>query len=643
MGNSSGMTTEHAGRVEALRAALRAQQLDGFIVPRADEHLGEYVPDSAARLAFISGFTGSAGLAIVLLDRAAVWSDGRYTLQLEAETDAALWERLHMTEAKPEDWLKQHAAGLRIGYDPWLSSPAALRRFAGSTLVAVAANPIDAVWPGRPAPPLAPAVPHDVAFAGEAAAAKRARLGQVLAAAGQDTAILTDPVSLAWLFNLRGADVEFTPIALGFALLHADGKAALFMAPEKLAPETLAHLGDDVAVLAPDALPAAIAALAGKTVRYDPASMAAWFKTALTAAGASIAEAPDPVALPRACKNDTEQQGSRAAHLRDGVAMARFLGWLAAAAPGGGETEMSAASRLLAERGRGVLFKGESFPAISGAGEHGAVIHYRVSPESDRPLKPDELYLIDSGGQYLDGTTDITRTVWTGPGAPPEAVMQAYTRVLLGHIALAMTVFPVGVAGPHLDALARYQLWQAGLDYDHGTGHGVGAYLSVHEGPASIARTAKPVPLAPGMILSNEPGYYLPGVYGIRLENLLLVQHAKFPDTKRQFLRFETLTLAPFDRRLIVTHMLPGPLIAWLDAYHAGSSCCWAGSCRRPGRPTRWLGWPPPRHRCGRILPLTSPEPLLQHRATNRVLMPTAAPPCACSLPSIFRGRSRKS
>ncbi len=282
------------------------------------------------------------------------------------------------------------------------------------------------------------------------------------------------------------------------------------MAPEKLSAETRAHLGAEVAVLAPEALPAAIAGLGGKTVRYDPAAMAAWFQTALSNAGANIAEAPDPVALPRACKNATEQQGARAAQLRDGLAMARFLAWLAAAAPGS-QTEMSAAARLLAERARGQHFRGESFPAISGAGEHGAVIHYRVSPQTDRPLKPNELYLIDSGGQYLDGTTDITRTLWTGPDAPPEQVMQAYTRVLMGHIALAMAVFPNGVAGPHLDALARTTLWQAGLDYDHGTGHGVGAYLSVHEGPAGIARTAKPVPLAPGMILSNEPGYYLPG------------------------------------------------------------------------------------------------------------------------------------
>ncbi len=412
-----GMTAEHASRVQALRAALRAQQLDGFIVPRADEHLGEYVPESAARLAFMSGFTGSAGLAIVLLDRAAIWSDGRYTLQLEAETDAALWERLHSTEAKPEDWLKRHAAGQRIGYDPWLLCPEALRRFTGIDLVAVERNPIDAIWRQRPAPPMAPAVAHDLAYAGEDAAAKRARLGQVLAQAGQDAAILTDPASLAWLFNLRGADVEFTPIALGFALLHADGTAALFMAPEKLSAATRAHLGGEVAVLAPDALPAAIAGLGGKTVRYDPATMSAWFQTALTAAGADIAEAPDPVALPRACKNETEQQGSRAAHLRDGVAMARFLHWLDHAR---GETELSAAARLLAFRGEVQGFKGESFPAITGAGEHGAVIHYRVSPQTDRAIGRNEVYLIDSGGQFEDGTTDITRTVWTGPDAPPE-------------------------------------------------------------------------------------------------------------------------------------------------------------------------------------------------------------------------------
>ena len=563
------MTSEHNLRLTALRAAMAAQGLDGFVIPRADEHLGEYVPESAERLAFITGFTGSAGLAVVLADRAAVWSDGRYTLQLEQQTDDALWERLHLIDEKPEDWLVSHAAGRRIGYDPWLMSADGLERFAASNMVAVARNPLDEIWHDRPAPPMGPAVPHDDAFTGESSSEKRARLGAMLREAGQDAAVLSDPAALAWLFNIRGSDVAFTPIALGYALLFADGTASLFMAGEKLPAETRAHLGNAVAVAERDALPDALAALTGKTVRYDPASMPVWFKTTLEAAGAKVAEAADPVALPRAAKNAVEQAGTRAAHLRDGAAVVRFLAWLAEAAPTGRETEMSAAEKLLAERAKETRFKGESFPAISGAGEHGAIIHYRVTQESNRKINPDEVYLIDSGAQYLDGTTDITRTIWTGPGPAPAEVKDHVTRVLAGHIALAMAVFPEGVAGAHLDAFARQALWQAGLDYDHGTGHGVGSYLSVHEGPAGIARAARPVALRPGMILSNEPGFYLNGAYGIRLENLVLVQTADFGGQKRKFLRFETLTLAPFDRALIEPALLTPQALEWLNAYHA--------------------------------------------------------------------------
>jgi Xaa-Pro aminopeptidase len=562
------MASEHHHRLAALRAALARRGLDGFLIPRADEHLGEYVPASAERLAFITGFTGSAGLAIVLADRAAVWSDGRYTLQLEQQTDGALWERLHLIEQKPEEWLKSRAAGRRIGYDPMLISADGLARFAGAEMVPVESNPLDEIWTDRPAPPMGQAVPQPDIYAGESSAAKRARLAASLREAKQDAAILSDPASLAWLFNIRGTDVEFTPIALGYALLFADGTARLFMAGDKLPAETRAHLGDGVELAERGALSASLRALAGQTVRYDPATQAVWFKTTLTAAGAIISEGADPVALPRAMKNHVEQNGARAAHLRDGVAMVRFLAWAAEALASGRETEMSAADRLLAERAGQALFRGESFPAISGAGEHGAIIHYRVTPESNRPIRPNELYLIDSGGQYLDGTTDITRTLWTGPGPAPAEVKAHVTRVLAGHIALAMLVFPEGVAGPHLDAFARQALWQAGLDYDHGTGHGVGAYLSVHEGPAGISRAAKAVPLQPGMILSDEPGFYLNGAYGIRLENLLLVREADFPGARKKFMRFETLTLAPFDRALIDPALLAPAARDWLNAYH---------------------------------------------------------------------------
>ena len=563
------MMTEHNARLTALRAALRSRQLDGFLIPRSDEHLGEYVPPAAERLFYISGFTGSAGLALVLLEGATIWSDGRYTLQLETQTDATLWTRVHITETPPEDWIKQHAAWAKIGYDPWLISADMLRRFDGIEMIPLDSNPLDEIWTDRPAAPMAQAVPQAQTYAGASSAAKRSEIAKVLQDAGEDAALLTDPASLAWLFNLRGTDVEFTPIALGFAILNADTTASLFMAPEKLPAETRSFLGNQVTTADRAALAPALAALSGKTVRYDPATMPVWFKTTLERAGAKIAEAADPVALPRARKNATEQNGARAAHLRDGVAMVRFLAWLAEAAPTGRETEMSAAARLLAQRARADMFRGESFPAISGAGEDGAIIHYRVTPQTNRAIKPNEVYLIDSGGQYLDGTTDITRTIWTGPDAAPVDIKDHVTRVLAGMIALAQAVFPEGVSGAHLDAFARNALWQAGLDYDHGTGHGVGSYLSVHEGPASISQKAKPVPLQPGMILSDEPGYYLPGRYGIRMENLLLVQEAAFPASSRKFLKFETLTLAPFDRHLILPALLNPAARAWLNAYHA--------------------------------------------------------------------------
>jgi len=559
-----------ADRLAAVRAILAREGLDGFLVPRADEHLGEYVPPSAERLAWLTGFTGSAGLAVVLRDRAAAFADGRYTLQLAEQTNPALFEPHHLLEEPPASWLAATAPGARIGYSPWLHSEESLRAYtdAGLMLVSLAANPVDAAWQDRPAPPRSPCVPHPLRYAGRNAAEKQAEIAAALRAAGQDAAVLTDPASLAWLLNVRGHDVPYTPLALGFALIHADGRVTLFMDGEKLGPETRAWLGAEVEVRDPAELPDALAAFAGKRVRVDPAGSPAWFAQTLRAAGAETVSGTDPVLLPKAAKNPAEQDGARAAHARDAVALCRFLAWLPGAA-GRGETEMSAAARLLAFRAEQPLFRGESFPAISGAGEHGAIIHYRATPESDRPIRPNEVYLIDSGAQYLDGTTDVTRTVWTGPGAPPEALRERFTRVLQGHIALATLRFPEGVTGPHLEAFARRALWQAGLDYDHGTGHGVGSYLSVHEGPASLSRAGRPVPLAPGMILSDEPGYYEPGAYGIRLENLLLVQGAEMPGARKPFLGFETLTLAPFDRGLIEPALLTADERAWLAGCHA--------------------------------------------------------------------------
>jgi len=565
--------------------------LDGFIIPRGDEHLGEYVAKSSERLAFISGFTGSAGLAIVLLKRAVIFSDGRYALQLETETDPAVWERQHITETPPEAWLKEHAAGLKIGYDPWLISADGLKKLAKSTLQPVARNPVDEIWADKPATPMAAVVPHDLGYAGEDSATKRERLAEILREEGQDAALLTDPASVAWLFNLRGGDVEFTPVALSFALLRADSTAILFIAAAKLTDETRAHLGNAVEIAEPDRMQEEIGRLAGKTVRYDPAAMPVWFQRTLEDSGAKVAEKPDLVSLPRAAKNAIEQDGARTAHLRDGVALVRFLAWLSASAPLGGETEISASEQLLEFRRCGALFKGESFPAISGAGEHGAIIHYRVSAESNRPIRPDEVYLIDSGAQYSDGTTDVTRTVWTGPSPAPQTVKDHFTRVMAGHIALSTAVFPAGVAGPHLDTLARGALWQVGLDYDHGTGHGVGSYLSVHEGPVGISRAAKPVPLDSGMILSNEPGYYLPGAYGIRLENLELVQPVDFPGATKKFLHFETLTLAPFDRQLIDPTLLTPEALQWLNRYHARVMAAIAPLLTEPsdGTALEWL------------------------------------------------------
>jgi Xaa-Pro aminopeptidase len=466
-----------------------------------------------------------------------------------------------------------------------------LKKLAKSTLQPVARNPVDEIWADKPATPMAAVVPHDLGYAGEDSATKRERLAEILREEGQDAALLTDPASVAWLFNLRGGDVEFTPVALSFALLRADSTAILFIAAAKLTDETRAHLGNAVEIAEPDRMQEEIGRLAGKTVRYDPAAMPVWFQRTLEDSGAKVAEKPDLVSLPRAAKNAIEQDGARTAHLRDGVALVRFLAWLSASAPLGGETEISASEQLLEFRRCGALFKGESFPAISGAGEHGAIIHYRVSAESNRPIRPDEVYLIDSGAQYSDGTTDVTRTVWTGPSPAPQTVKDHFTRVMAGHIALSTAVFPAGVAGPHLDTLARGALWQVGLDYDHGTGHGVGSYLSVHEGPVGISRAAKPVPLDSGMILSNEPGYYLPGAYGIRLENLELVQPVDFPGATKKFLHFETLTLAPFDRQLIDPTLLTPEALQWLNRYHARVMAAIAPLLTEPsdGTALEWL------------------------------------------------------
>ena len=556
--------------VEALRAELRRRGLDGFLVPRADEYQGEYVPPSAARLAWLTGFTGSAGIAVLLLEKGAVFSDGRYTLQMPEQVDTGVFECLHISDDPPDEWIAANLPpGGALGYDPWLHVAKEVRKFekaaaeAGGHLVACGDNPLDAAWTDRPAPPTAPMVAHDIAYAGRESVDKRRELAAALDGAGRDAAVLTLPDSIAWLLNIRGGDVAHTPLPLCFALLDREGKVELFVDPAKPAPGLGAHLGNEVSLAPPEAFGPALDALAGRTVQVDAARAPAWVVSRLEAAGAEIVRERDPCILPKACKNEGEIAGTKAAHRRDAGAMADFLAWLDREGPSGGQTELSAAARLRGYREALPLFRDLSFPTISGAGPNGAVVHYGVTEATDRALAPDMLYLVDSGAQFLDGTTDITRTV--AIGTPTEHQRACFTRVLKGHIALAAARFPEGTTGVQLDALARAPLWQDGLDFDHGTGHGVGSYLSVHEGPQRVARSGNE-PLLPGMIVSNEPGYYEAGAFGIRIENLLLVREdPDFPE----MLSFETLTFAPIDRRLIDTALLTPAERDWLNAYHA--------------------------------------------------------------------------
>jgi Xaa-Pro aminopeptidase len=565
-----------ADRVAALRKEFSRWQLAGFLVPRADEHQGEYVPPRAERLAWLTGFTGSAGLAIVLADRAAMFVDGRYTLQLREQVDLSLFEPRHLIEEPPEHWLAANLVkGGRLGYDPWLHTPDGLKRLkeaarkAAGELVAVPDNPLDAVWSDQPPPPLAPVVPQGLEFSGRSSEDKRRDLGRGLGEEGIVAAVLTNPDSIAWLLNIRGADVPRTPFALGFAVLHQDGGIELFMDRRKFTPGLESHLGNQVAVNAPEEFGAALDRLGGAQARVlvDPATAPAWAFDRLAAAGASIVERDDPCLLPKARKNEVELQGTRRAHRRDGVAVTRFLHWLAQRAPSGSLDEIGAQEKLAEFRRQGDLFRDFSFNTISGAGPNGAIVHYHSSPSTNRRLKPDELYLVDSGAQYVDGTTDVTRTI--AVGEPSPEMRDRFTRVLKGHIALAMARFPRGTTGSQLDGFARYALWQAGLDYDHGTGHGVGSFLSVHEGPHRISKIPNRVALEPGMIVSNEPGYYKTGAYGIRIENLVAVVEDAKPGDERPMLAFETLTLAPIDRHLIERSLLSPAEIAWLDGYHA--------------------------------------------------------------------------
>jgi Xaa-Pro aminopeptidase len=562
-------------RLTALREWMEAEDLDAVLVPRGDEHLGEYVPPSAERLAWLTGFTGSAGLAVVLKDRAALFVDGRYTLQAAEQPPQGQYEIHHLIREPYGAWLTSVLSfGTRVGYDPWLHAAAAIDTLkteldaAGIETVPLTANPIDVIWADRPAPPLAPIVPHPMGYAGVSSADKRAEIAMALRAAGTGAAILTQPDSIAWLLNIRGGDVPNAPLPLSFALLNDMGAVWLFADERKISGKTRAFLGNDISIADPAVFGPALDLLGklGKPVRLDPNNTPAWVVDRLKAAQAHIAPDLDPCQLPKAIKNAVEMEGAREAHRRDGAALVKFFTWLNQAMQSAPPTEISAAERLGQFRAEQALSMGPSFDTISGAAEHGAIVHYRAMPHSDKQLAPGMMYLLDSGGQYLDATTDVTRTIMLGQ--PTQQMRHHFTLVLKGHIALARARFPEGTDGSQLDALARAPLWEAGLDFDHGTGHGVGSYLSVHEGPQGISKRSK-APLEPGMILSNEPGYYLSGQYGIRIENLVLVRKADLPGAERPMLEFETLTLAPIDRNLIDAAMLTHVERNWVNEYHA--------------------------------------------------------------------------
>ena len=563
-------------RVAALRAELRRHGLDGFIVPHADRHQDEYLPASEERLAWVTGFSGSAGVAVVLAERAVLFVDGRYTLQARKQVDAATFVVEHLVERPPETWIEQNlAAGTKLGYDPWLHTIAGAEKLAkaceaaGAILVPVETNPIDAIWSDRPAPPLGPVVLHALRFAGEEASAKLARVAAEVAKARADTVVISDPHAVAWAFNIRGSDLSHTPVSLAFALVPKEGRPALYVDGRKLANAVRHELEELADVREPAALVPDLAALgaAARTVRLDEATAAAALARMVSGAGGKLSRASDPIALMKAVKNAVEIEGARAAHRRDGAAVVRFLAWVDREASGGRLTEIDAVAALESFRRDTGLLKDVSFPTIAASGPNGAIVHYRVTRASNRRINSGELFLVDSGAQYEDGTTDITRTV--AVGTPTAEMRDRFTRVLKGHIAIARALFPDGATGAQLDSFARQYLWAAGLDFDHGTGHGVGSYLSVHEGPARISKLGTAA-LKRGMILSNEPGYYRAGAYGIRIENLVLAIAAPaVAGGEKELNTFETLTLAPIDRRLVEPALLTNDERRWLDDYHA--------------------------------------------------------------------------
>jgi Xaa-Pro aminopeptidase len=563
-------------RVEALRAELARRGLTGLILPRADRHQNEYVPPSEERLAWLTGFTGSAGTTVVLEDRAALFVDGRYTIQAGMQVDGSVFTIVNVGETAPDKWLAQNLSpGAKLGYDPWLHTVDGAEKLAractdaGATLTPAEPNPVDAIWTDRPAPPMGAVTLHDFRYAGEYASSKLNRIRTEVVNLRADALVISDPHAVAWAFNIRGSDVAHTPLPLCFAIVPPEGKPALYVDSAKLS-NAVRHNLEEIANIRESAdfiRELTAFGLTGKTVRLDQATAADALARIVTVSGGKVTRGADPIALMKAVKNPVEVEGAHEAHLRDGVAMTRFLAWFDREAPNGALTEIAAVEALESFRRDTGLLKDVSFPSISGAGPDGAIVHYRVTRATDRPIQQGELFLIDSGGQYEDGTTDITRTVAVGEAT--EEMRERFTLVLKGHIAIARAVFPDGTTGAQLDPFARQYLWAAGLDFDHGTGHGVGSYLSVHEGPARISKLGN-TPLKRGMILSNEPGYYKTGEYGIRIENLVLVvEGPAVAGGEKPLNAFETLTLVPIDRRLIEMSMLSYDEISWIEIYHA--------------------------------------------------------------------------
>ena len=572
------MSTYEA-RLTALREQLKRDRLDGFVVPLTDEHMSEYVGAYAQRLAWLTGFQGSAGSAVVLPEEAAIFTDGRYTIQVRQQVSPTEWSYQSVPETSVAKWLQENAPnGARIGYDPWLHTADWVRQATkslaarGAELVPVKRNPIDAVWADRPEPSKARLTVQSDELAGKSSAEKRHEMADWLVKEGADAAVLAALDSIAWTFNVRGTDVTHTPVALAYAVVNADGTADLFTESEKVGDDVAKHLGNGVRVHERAEFEPYLQSLNGKLIAVDPERSVAAIPQALEQGGARILSRRDPAVLPKAVKNATEIAGHQAAQARDGAAVSRFLRWIETEAPKGELDEIIASDRLEELRHEHGDLRDLSFDTISAYGPNGALPHYKGTAESNLPFKPGTLYLVDSGGQYQDGTTDITRTVPIGD--PTAEMIDRFTRVLKGHIAIATARFPKGTRGSQLDSFARRPLWEAGLDYAHGTGHGVGAFLAVHEGPQRISpvgssQSGGDEPLQAGMILSNEPGYYKAGEYGIRIENLVLVVDKNVDGADKEVLGFDTLTFVPIEPRLIDVAMLSNTELEWLNDYHA--------------------------------------------------------------------------